>query len=233
MKARIPSSAMLVYLRGNHLRGPERTFQGVLDQATLIAGRVEVTADFPRLDCPVLPIGSETPVGFSGPYLREAIWATGQVVYRREEQFRHRYKLRFEEGAQPQLQPIVNCRRAPRVRPDPSRPWPVGVRALDSETPIQAQMHDISATGISILVPHAGEARLYGASTVEIAFRLPGLEGIVQVIANVCYRRLAGEHVFYGLDFDPSNTPSFEAKHARINAFVNSGLGSRQTVPSV
>lgn len=228
MKARLPASSMMVYLRGVPKGGQERTFQGVLDQANLVGGKVEVTADFPRMECPVLPIAAEAAVGFTGPYLAAPVWAPGIVTYRREEQFRHRYKFRFEDADQQLLLPVVNCRRAQRVRPDPNRPIPVGIKPLEAQLPFQGVMNDISATGVSILVPLEGEAKLFSAWAVEIAFRLPGVDGLLQFAANVCYRRLAGEYIYYGIDFDPKNTAEFEAKHTKVNAFVNSGLAQRQ-----
>ncbi len=220
MRARLPATNMMVFFQA----GQDRHFQGVVDQAEPTDDGVQVTADFPRANCPILPLGSEVALGFHSPYLKEVVWAPSTVVFRREEQFRHRYRFLFSEASEALVQPVVNCRRSARVQPASEEPLPVQVKSVDGRFEIAGELNDVSATGMSVFVPLEGEAQLFQIWNVQVNFRLPGVQHPFQFVGGICYRRLLGDRVHYGVDFHPDACLNFEHQHNQLNAFLNSGL---------
>jgi hypothetical protein len=200
--------------------------QGIVNQTAAHEDGLHVTADFPRSDCPIMPIGAEVTLGFQGPYLPRAVWAAGRVIYRREELFRHRYRFRFDEEARVSLASVVNSRRAMRLRPHPSQAIPVVVQSLDGETEAEGWINDVSATGMSLRVSLEVEEKLYPQWGVAVRFQLPGADDQFRMVGSVCYRHLVGDAVHYGIDFDPQATEGFEPQHTRITAIVDSASQS-------
>jgi c-di-GMP-binding flagellar brake protein YcgR len=120
---------------------------------------------------------------------------------------------------------LVNRRRSDRVQPPASEPVRVRILDVGEDTP-EVTLHDISATGLSILVDPALEARLFSRLELRLAVKLGGEEKSIELITAIRHRRLLGSAILYGLEID-GRIPDFLRAKDRILLYV-ANLRGRQ-----
>ena len=83
-------------------------------------------------------------------------------------------------------------------------------------------LHDISATGVSVLVSPEAERVVFEAWEFRLTFHLPDVTGSFDLHGHVRFRkpRLDVPAIFYGVEFDRELSPDFDRQQKRIHAFV-------------
>lgn len=119
---------------------------------------------------------------------------------------------------------LFNARQAPRVRAEPDAPITVAVR-LPVEgggvaEPMDAEIDDISATGLSLELPVEAAESVAEGAILHLVVRLPGQEVELPLSGIVRDRIPLGDRWRLGVEFDPAATPDFEAQQAGIVAYV-------------
>jgi len=97
----------------------------------------------------------------------------------------------------------------------------VGILDIEGCPTADVVLHDISATGLSMLVDRSLEDQLFTRSQLRLSIQLSGSEPAFEMIATIRHRRLLGAALLYGLEFDPS-TPFFQGSQHRISRYVTS-----------
>jgi hypothetical protein len=189
----------------------EGSFQGVVVETSEVNdGSIRVVMDFPRKHAPNIPVGQQAALVFSGVSLNSPLQVSGTVYLRSDDHFRHRYLFDFDRTAVAPLSQAVNSRGAARVQPDPTKPIDVMLKGSGKKDPVLAELKDISATGLSTLVPREDEQTLYSAWEVQVEFQLPGQYEAFEMAGLVRSRRLCGTSILYGIEFDPERTRDFD-----------------------
>jgi hypothetical protein len=163
--------------------------------------QARVVVDFPPTRIPTIPVGGEAPLVFSGSSLPSDLKASGIVVLRREDFFRHRYMFQIS------VQPIATL------------PVKVALTTVETNQRVGPELSDISATGISVKVPRADEQKLFASWRMRVSLLLPDEKKAITLLGNVIYRKLVGQAVQYGIEFD-SESPDYEMCQSEIMAYV-------------
>jgi hypothetical protein len=193
--------------------------QGVVIETMQVeGGRVRVVVDFPIRHSPSVPIGSDAALVFAGVSLDTPLQVSGTVYKRSEDHFRHRYLFEFDKSEVAPLGRAVNQRDAPRVAPDKNGKVEIFLVAGDEH--VLSELHNISATGVSVVISRESEAKLYAAWDLELHFELPGQEDSLTMMGIVRSRRRHNDSIMYAIEFDPSNSENFADCQERITDYV-------------
>jgi hypothetical protein len=195
------------------------SFQGVVVHTEDTGSQARVVVDFPPTRIPTIPVGSEAPLVFSGASLPVDLKASGIVVLRREDFFRHRYMFQISHEAVSTLGKAVSQRNATRVQPLATMPVKVSVTTVETNQRVDPELSDISATGVSVRVPRSDEQKLYSSWRMRVSLLLPDEKKPITLLGNVVYRKLVGQAVQYGIEFD-SASPDYEVCQSEIMAYV-------------
>jgi hypothetical protein len=195
------------------------SFQGVVVHTEDTGSQARVVVDFPPTRIPTIPVGGEAPLVFTGSALPSDLKASGIVVLRREDFFRHRYMFQISHEAVSTLGKAVSQRNAARVAPLATLPVKVALTTVETNQRVDPEVADISASGISVKVPRADEQKLFASWRMRVSLLLPDEKKPITLLGNVIYRKLVGQAVHYGIEFD-SQSPDFEVCQSEIMAYV-------------
>ncbi len=179
-----------------------------------------ITADFPADAGPALPIGSPVLVRFHGGPLSTVREVPGQVVFRSSDLIRQRYQFLFPGAVHRALGPVVNRRGAIRVHPDEEEPVPTTIWAIDGPHRFEAELLDVSGTGISIRVAEEDERKLLGCWQVRVHLELPEEKTPVEINGHIRYRQLLDDGVKFGIEFPDAGSPGVRYHQERIYRYV-------------
>jgi c-di-GMP-binding flagellar brake protein YcgR len=115
---------------------------------------------------------------------------------------------------------LANRRGSDRLRPPAAQPACVRILDVAHEASSEAIVHDISTTGISILVEPEVEKHLSERVQLRLSIHLPD-SGKVEASATIRHRRLFGSAVLYGLEFD-GQIPGFMGAQERLLSYLTS-----------
>lgn len=205
-----------VYLRVDD----EETLQGLVVHQEVRDQGASAVIDFQLGQAPRLPIGAVVVLMFHGESLARPTEVFGTVVYRCENPLIQRYEFRFDREAREVLASVSDRRRAARVHPDPALPVRVRLEADVLEAPIEAVARDLSARGLSLLLTHEDEAKLFAISQLRITLRLPDEVEPLQFHGVVRYRSLTNRGIQYGVEFDREGSEDFEGQQERVAIYV-------------
>lgn len=176
-----------------------------------------VVIGFPKSRFPKLPVAEEVAlhlvVDSSGIDLK------GRMVHysRSDDDIRYTFKLADEDATT--LVRLFRRRNAFRAKPDPR--IPVGVVI---ETPSglrsRAELFDISATGMAVVIDPDAENSLFRKEPLRLHFRLPGQAQVFDMYARIRSRSLYGSAIRYGLDFDTKASKQAVLQGERIIKYV-------------
>lgn len=183
-----------------HLETPDGVFVGRCENLETSLHELLVAVEFSSGRAPVLRVGETTELEFSGGGIGSLMRAEVRTVLRTDEAARRCYCFRGKLTESASLY-LVNRRRSTRVRPLASQPVSVKILELGEGSP-EVVLHDISATGVSILVEPAIEEQLYTHERLRLAVRLPGEEKAIEIGTAIRHRRLVGSDILYGLEVD-------------------------------
>jgi c-di-GMP-binding flagellar brake protein YcgR len=185
---------------------------------------VLVSVEFPAERTPVLRLGEGAELEFRGGGLGSAMSTEACTLMRTDDQTRccYCFGVKLSKGS---LFLLVNRRRSDRVQLPASEPVRVRILDVGEDTP-EVTLHDISATGLSILMDPALEARLFSRLELRLAVKLGGEEKSIELITAIRHRRLLGSAILYGLEID-GRIPDFLRAKDRILLYV-ANLRGRQ-----
>lgn len=113
---------------------------------------------------------------------------------------------------------LFNRRGSERVRPSLDQSVPITLTWGRKE--LEAQVHEISATGAGLVLPMADAFRLQGVDEVGVRFRLPGLKDDFRGTARILNRKQSGGKVFLGVAFDLGEESALRPLQPRLERFV-------------
>ena len=207
-----------------HTREGER-FAGQCTDLESHLGEVTALVEFDSGGAPVVPLGEAARLTIRGDWLAAPIETDAAAVLRTDSRAQRCYSFRLRSVSKALLMLLANRRSSDRLRPPAAKP--ACVRILDvAEEASEAIVHDISATGISILIEPELEKRLSASSHLRISVSLPD-SGTVEACAIIRHRRLFGSAVLYGLEFD-GQIPGFLGSQERLLSYLTS-LRTRRT----
>jgi hypothetical protein len=198
------------------LRAPESgEFEGLVVQVDA-AG---VVVEFPRSAAPTLPLAQPYDVAFRGAGLDGTVLLPATAVRRDEGVLSRRYHLELDERGGLELGRAFLGRRVPRVRP--AEAFDVELRGPVDETVFRGRVHDISSSGLSVVVAPADEQDLYRLGAVRLRFGLPGDEGTMDFTGMIRHRLLEDGAIRYGIEFYRDRSSDFEANVLHVGQWVD------------
>jgi hypothetical protein len=200
-----------------HLRTAENErFEGLCRDLDSSQQELVTLVAFPPGRAPAIGLGEKTILTFLGGGLVSSIDAEGTAVLRSDDQSRRCYSFQLGDVPKSMLLLLANRRGSTRLSPRGS----VRVKLLDvGDLPSKVDLHDISATGLSILVGPAVEKLLLRQVQLRFSLMLPGEEPI-ELIAAIRHRRLFKSQFLYGLEFD-EQMPEFMRAQERFLAYLS------------
>ena len=163
-------------------------------------GAPTVVAEFPPPGTPLLAMGKNVPLEFSGGPLSKPLVAEGRTVLWSSSSTSFTYAFEVNHAAITELIGTGDRRYARRVAPAGTR-HEVSL-ARPSGPPVVGVLQDLSVGGVGVHVTMDGEATLLGAYEVLVTLSLDGFPGPLELQGFVRSRVLAGELVRYGIQFD-------------------------------
>ncbi|MHC4083142.1 MAG: PilZ domain-containing protein [Planctomycetota bacterium] len=175
---------------------------------------------------PNLAVGQEVDLVFASEKIGPPMTVAARVQHRAEEQGARRFGFRFLEAQalDTQLSPVMreffNRRRTVRVAPDPYQPVKVELRLEPEHAPLEVGLVNVSETGVAIRLEVGLDSTFADTTALWVTLYLPDIHRPVSMLGNIRYRRLVGEHVHYGVDFDPEKSRDFARKQGMITKYV-------------
>lgn len=209
----VPSLQVQVHTPSNE------EFQGRCTDLDSHLGDVVALVEFGSQRAPEIPLGETARLTLSGDGFAAPIETEVIAVLRTESRTRRCYSFRMKRVSKRLLMLLANRRGSDRVVPPAAKPVCVNI-VDDGEAPAEAIVHDISATGLSILVEPALEKRLCNRVQLRLSILLPDA-GTVNASATIRHRRLFGSAVLYGLEFD-GQIPGFMSAQERLLSYLAS-----------
>ncbi len=177
-------------------------------------------------DFPSLAVGQEVDLIFASEKIGTPMTVAAKVQHRTEEQGARRFGFRFLEAQAldtnlpPVMRKFFNRRRTVRVVPDPAQPVRVELRVDPGDTPLEAGLVNLSETGVAIRLEAGLDSRFADTTALWVTLYLPGARRPVSMFGDIRYRRLAGQGIHYGIDFDPETSRDFVRKQGMITKYV-------------
>lgn len=175
----------------------------------------QTAVDFRPPNIPRVPLGVVITLEFSTPDLKRKVRLGAVVSGRAEVDGARRYTFQFKlkEGQDlGDLFRLFNRRssfRAASNKPVVVNVWPAEEEARAEAKPVAADLHDISASGIALIVTPEQDMKI-ASDRVLLEFELPATPGI-RMVTIIRYRVLIhSKAIRYGCAFDPSS-PGFAA----------------------
>jgi c-di-GMP-binding flagellar brake protein YcgR len=196
------------------------------------AGRlVDVSASgagamFDSADCPKLAVGQSVDLTFSSGDLPAPLTIAATVQHRAEGDGTRRYGFRFLQPQQldahlpPEMRQLFNRRRTVRVDIDMFDPMTAALSAKEGDdAAVDAQLHDLSTHGVRVSLETELERRFAETTSVALRIQLDSrLE--LNLVGNIRYRRLVGDRIHYGIEFDADRCQSFRRQQGIIARHV-------------
>jgi len=211
-----------------HLHTSEDLFHGRCTDLSSSSEELVAMVEFGSEHAPVIRLGERTSLLIRGEGVVSAIETEGVTLLRTDDQDRRCYAFRLEGVSKGSL-PLLGGRRSARVNP---KAKPIGVTVLDlpGDVPPEVGVHDLSATGLSILVEPRLETHLCKRVLLRLSVLLPGDVDAIELAAVIRYRRLFGATLLYGLEIDGHGPASAQAQD-RFLAFATSLWQQELRVP--
>ncbi|MDX1489336.1 MAG: PilZ domain-containing protein, partial [Acidiferrobacterales bacterium] len=187
----------------------------------------------------VLPIGLATTLSFTAPWMRAPIQVDAKVISRVESGASriYRYRLKFDSDElkrrlSREASRVYNQRTANRVTPPPGESvavalkLPAADRSLElptnatADVSVTGRLKDISTGGVGVFLGRKAENVLADTELVEISFELPPSSEPLTLMGWIRHRRLKGNRMSYGIEFDTELSKNFAPQLDRINHYI-------------
>ena len=194
--------------------------EGEVHDVRFEADGVSLMVELSLADDPLLALGERVMLVFPRSSLAGQLTASGRVIFARRDESSCSYQFQCGLEARTVLTPAINRREAFRVCTNPNAPIDVILGEAAGGARMEALLHDISVTGLSVLVPEENESDLHTLWRLGFSFKLPVVDEVLDFTGTVRYRRLMGSVVFYGIKFNEETTPDFARKQRIIEAYI-------------
>lgn len=111
-----------------------------------------------------------------------------------------------------------NRRRHVRVRPSLDERIPAVLRLTDDQ--IQTQVHDLSESGLSVVVGRETAAKLEQIEWLDVSFRLPKSADTIELRIGVRHRTHMNDQVRLGFEFDLTSSSASTSSIPAIRSYV-------------
>ncbi len=187
---------------------------GVYSGSVVSIDLSHATIDFPAEGPPTIHIGRSVDLTFAYPGMIRAIVLSAVVVGRARVDHvpRYTFQFRLSEGQEPSDIVTLFNRRAVFRAPTVTSTAVIAVPASGAESgavePIRADLWDIGANGISIVINPDHDV-LFRDDELYVELTLPNSTVVLRLYGAIRYRMLMHSRaVRYGCEFDP-RTPGF------------------------
>lgn len=181
-----------------------------------------------RNSAPVLSLGENVAFPFTPRSQTEPVALRATVRSRNlldkywrygfEFQLKCTLNMRFAE----EFYGLFNRRNAFRVKPLPDESISVNITGLDASVPsiATAKLNDVSATGLSVLIPLTIDPTLAKNATLRTALRPPTSSRALKLAGRIRHRTAHNSTVCYGLQFEPAQCEQFEQDHEELVDYI-------------
>ena len=184
---------------------------------------------FEAPDPPNLIVGQHIDLVFTSDTFKEPLQVAACVQHRAEDtkEGSRRYGFRFLEPQQldtrlpADARRMFNRRQAVRVAPDTFQPVRVTLQPSEDETPVEVRLLNISVTGVGVSLQPELESMFADRIQVSITVKLPGTRRPVGLVGHIRYRRLVGQRIHYGIEFDAELSPGFARTEDLLGKYVS------------
>ncbi len=178
---------------------------------------------------PNLVVGQHIDLVFTSDTLKEPLQVAACVQHRAEDTKNgaRRYGFRFLEPQQldtrlpADARRLFNRRQEVRVTPDTFQPVRVTLQSSEDQPPVEVQLLNISLTGLGVSLEPTLESLFADSVQVSITIDLPGVRRPVGVVGHIRYRRLVGDRIHYGIEFDTELSPRFARTEDLLSKYVS------------
>jgi hypothetical protein len=201
----------------------------------------DAEASFPRDSGPTLRVGSLETLIISAPWLRAPIEVSAQVLSRVEADTlrTYRYRLKFDSEElkrrlSREARRVQNQRTANRVQPVPGERVVVELKppaeqpdgSLESSANVAGdvsatgRLKDISTGGVGVFLSRKAENMLAATELVELSVELPPSTEPLKLMGWIRHRRLKGNRMSYGIEFDTELSNNFAPQLDKIIQYI-------------
>lgn len=192
-------------------------------------------AVFQGPDAPNLAVGQEIDLVFSSHAFMGPVTVAARVQHRTEDKDNdgsRRFGFRFLEPQQlnsrlpATARRYFNRRQTVRVAPDQFHPVGVTLEPADQtsddpQPPVDVRVLNLSVSGMAVSLEPTIENAFTDTTRVNIIVLLPGSRRAMDLVGEIRYRRLVGQRIHYGIEFDAVRTDRFSRKQDILGKYVS------------
>ena len=120
---------------------------------------------------------------------------------------------------------LFNRRQTVRVAPDQFQPVGVTIEPCDPgsdepQSPVEVRLLNISVAGIAVSLEPTLETAFAATTHVNLVVKLPGVRRALELVGDIRYRRLIGQRIHYGIQFNADQTERFDRKQDILAKYV-------------
>ncbi len=185
-------------------------------------------------DPPNLAVGQDIDLVFTSDVFNGPVSVAARVQHRTEDKDNdgsRRFGFRFLEPQQlnarlpAAARRLFNRRQTVRVAPDQFEPIGVTIEPCDPESgdpqpPVEVRVLNISVGGIGISLEPTLETAFAATTRVNLVVKLPGVRRALVLVGDIRYRRLIGQRIHYGIQFNAEDTERFGRKQDILGKYV-------------
>jgi hypothetical protein len=200
---------------------------------SLVGKVVDVSAQgvalrVPRNTTPVLSLGESVAFPFTPRTRTDPVALTATVRSRNRMGKHWHYGFEFRRNntlnvrVAEEFYALFNRRHAFRVKPLPEEPVPVTIASPGASiAPIAtAQLFDVSATGLGVLVSLSKDPSLADDDVLRTTLCPPTSSCPLKLTGRIRHRTQRASAVRYGMEFDPDHSEQFERDHENLVDYI-------------
>ncbi len=209
--------------------GGDETRGQLIDVSASGAGAV-----FEPPDPPNLAVGQDIDLVFTSDAFNGPVTVAARVQHRTENKDNdgsRRFGFRFLEPQQlnaslpAAARRLFNRRQTVRVAPDQFRPVGVTIEPCDPASdephpPVEVRLMNISVGGLAVSLEPTLETAFAATTHVNLVIKLPGVRRALELVGDIRYRRLIGQRIHYGIQFNADDTERFGRKQGILGKYV-------------
>ena len=209
--------------------GGDETHGQLIDVSASGAGAV-----FEPPDPPNLAVGQDIDLVFTSDAFNGPLTVAARVQHRTENKDNdgsRRFGFRFLQPQQlnarlpAAARRLFNRRQTVRVAPDQFQPVGVTIEPCDPgsdepQSPVEVRLLNISVAGIAVSLEPTLETAFAATTHVNLVVKLPGVRRALELVGDIRYRRLIGQRIHYGIQFNADDTERFGRKQDILGKYV-------------
>ncbi len=192
-------------------------------------------AVFDPPDPPNLAVGQDIDLIFSSATFNGPVTVAARVQHRTEDKDNdgsRRFGFRFLEPQQLSARlpeaalRMFNRRQSVRVSPDQFEPVDVTIEPCVPESdelqqPVEVLLLNISVGGVGVSLEPTLETAFAATTHINLVIKLPGVRRALELVGDIRYRRLIGQRIHYGIQFNADETQRFDRVQDIIAKYVS------------